>query len=140
MPLTSKGHGAFLNQSMAIAHEVYKRLEQGPKKIRLLPAGDTNVVCFAVAEEQDTVKQANGRTESLLSFLKASPELSVTRTHLGFDNYRDLITATANQWRGVIDDDHLTVVRMVVMNPYLDDQQIVEHITTTLLRCLEETL
>lgn len=140
MPLTSKGHGAFLNQSMAVAHEVYKRLEQGPKKIRLLPAGDTNVVCFAVAEEQDSIKQANNRTESLLSFMKASPELSVTRTHLGLDNYRDLITATANQWHGVIDDDHLTVVRMVVMNPYLDDRQIVEHITTTLVRCLEETL
>ena len=139
MPLTSKGHGAFLNQSMAIAHEIYKRLEQGPKKIRLLPAGDTNVVCFAVAEEQDSIKQANNRTESLLSFMKASPELSVTRTHLGLDNYRDLITATANQWRGVIDDNHLTVVRMVVMNPYLDDGQIVEHITTTLVRCLEET-
>ena len=95
---------------------------------------------FAVAEEQDSVKQANGRTESLLSFLKASPALSVTRTHLGLDNYRDLITTTVDQWRGAIDDDHLTVVRMVVMNPYLDDQQIVEHITTTLVRCLEETL
>jgi len=140
MPLTSSGHGAFLNQSMTIARELHRRLEQGPEKIRLLPAGDTNVVCFAVADEQDSIKQANNRTESLLSFMKASPELSVTRTHLGLDNYRDLITATANQWRGVIDDDHLTVVRMVVMNPYLDDRQIVEHITTTLVRCLEETL
>ena len=140
MPLTSEGHGAFLNQSMAIARELHKRLEQGPEKVRLLPTGDTNVVCFAVAEEQDSIKQANNRTESLLSFMKASPELSVTRTHLGLDNYRDLITATANQWHGVIDDDHLTVVRMVVMNPYLDDRQIVEHITTTLVRCLEETL
>jgi len=140
MPLNAQGHGAILNQSLRMARHVHQRLTEGPKKLRLLPVGDTNVICFAIAEERDTVKQANQRTESLLSFMKSSPELSVTRTHLGIDNYASLISATANQWRGEIDDNHLTVVRMVVMNPYLDDQQIVEHIVGTLLECLKAAL
>ncbi len=91
---------------------------------RLLQIGDTNVVCFAVAEELDTVQQANERTESLLSFIKSSPELSVTRTHLGLDNYGSLVNAAVQQWNGAVDDD----------------QRAVEHIVTTLLPSLEEGL
>ncbi len=72
--------------------------------------------------------------------MKSSPELSVTRTHLGIDNYSHLITTTVNYWQGIIDDDHLTVVRMVIMNPYLDDQIIVAQITDTLLGCLDQAL
>lgn len=140
MPLTSEGHGAFLNQSMRVARQIHQHLAQGPSRIRLLPIGDTNVICFAVADSQDTITQANQRTESLLSYMKSSPELSVTRTHLGIDNYSDLITATVNQWQGCVDDDHLTVVRMVIMNPYLDDQIIVAQITNTLLGCLDQAL
>ena len=140
MPLTSEGHGAFLNQSMRVARLVHRDLSTGPQQIRLLPIGDTNVVCFAVAEELDTVQQANERTESLLSSIKSSPELSVTRTHLGLDNYGSLVNAVVQQWNGAVDDDQLTVVRMVIMNPYLDDQRVVEHIVTTLLPSIEEGL
>ena len=140
MPLTAQGHGTFLNQSMSVARQIHQRLTEGPAQIRLLPAGDTNVICFAVADSQDTITKANQRTESLLSFMKNSPELSVTRTHLGIDNYTALITSTVNQWQGSVDDDHLTVVRMVIMNPYLDDQRVVEHIISTLVRCLQEAL
>lgn len=140
MPLTAQGHGAFLNRCLQVARQIYQQLAHGPSRIRLLPIGDTNVICFAIADDQDSVRQANERTESLLSYMKSSPELSVTRTHLGMNNYCDLITACIEQWQGYVDDDHLTVVRMVVMNPYLDDQKIVEYITDTLLRCLQEAL
>lgn len=140
MPLTSEGHGAFLNQSMRVARRVHRCLEKGPQQIRLLPIGDTNVVCFAVAEQLDTVQRANQRTESLLTFMKGSPELSVTRTHLGLDNYGSLVNDTVQQWGGTVDGNHLTVVRMVIMNPYLDDERVVEHIVTTLLLSLEEGL
>ena len=136
MPLNAQGHGGLLNQSLKAAADVHRCLEEASGPIRLLPAGDTNVVCFALAEDHDSLAEANRRTESLLSQFKASPELSVTRTHLGLDNYGDLVNATVAQWNGTIDDDHLTVVRMVVMNPYLDDDIIVDTIKATLLDCL----
>ena len=89
MPLTSEGHGAFLNQSMRVARLVHRYLSKGPQQIRQLPIGDTNVVCFAVAEELDTVQQANERTESLLSSIKVVPS-SPSRGHTS-----DLITTAA---------------------------------------------
>jgi glutamate/tyrosine decarboxylase-like PLP-dependent enzyme len=136
MPLNAHGHGGLLNQSLKAAADVHRCLEEASGPIRLLPAGDTNVVCFALAKDHDSLAEANQRTESLLSQFKASPELSVTRTHLGLGNYGDLVNTAVAQWNGTIDDDHLTVVRMVVMNPYLDDDIIVDGIKATLLDCL----
>jgi glutamate/tyrosine decarboxylase-like PLP-dependent enzyme len=136
MPLDASGHGAFLNNSLTVAQQIHTALGESSTYVRRLQESDTNVVCFSLACDGDTLSQANQRTSALLEDFRASPELSVTRTHLGIDNYQRLVGSLVEQWHGSIDTDHLTVIRMVVMNPYLDNSNIVDNIQKILLACI----
>ncbi len=140
LPLTPSGHGAYLNASLRITRELGDFIAKIAPSIHMLPAGDTNLICFAVAEPGETLRQANNRTEAVIAYFRDSPALSVTRTHLGVDNYGELISGVVDLWGGAIDAEQLTVVRMVAMNPYLDSDAILEGIRGQLQSALLEAL
>ena len=140
LPLTPEGHGAYLNASLGITRELQATIAEVSPVIRLLPCGDTNLICFSVAEAGETLGQANTRTERVISYFRDSPELSVTRTHLGVASYRRLIVSVVDNWGGTIDVDQMTVVRMVVMNPYLESADIKVRIAATLQNCIREAI
>ncbi|MCB2068261.1 MAG: hypothetical protein KDF67_00740, partial [Ottowia sp.] len=52
------------------------------------------------------------------------PNFAISRTALGTGNYGELVSQLVGQWGGTVDDDHLLVIRMVVMSPYLGDSAI----------------
>ena len=140
MPLDSHGHGWFLNKSLSITHMLYDVISRVSPNIRMLDSSDTNVMCFAIAAEGDSLSEANRKTDVVIAHFRESSELSATRTGLTVENYEQLVTRTVAGWDGVLDSDQLTVVRMVVMNPYLDNEAIVQNIKTQLADSLRSAL
>ena len=140
MPLDSHGHGWFLNKSLSITHMLYDVISRVSPNIRMLDSSDTNVMCFAIAAEGDSLSEANRKTDVVIAHFRESSELSATRTGLTVENYGQLVTRTVAGWDGVLDSDQLTVVRMVVMNPYLDNEAIVQNIKTQLSDSLRSAL
>ena len=140
MPLDSHGHGWFLNKSLSITHMLYDVISRVSPNIRMLDSSDTNVMCFAIAAEGDSLREANRKTDVVIAHFRESSELSATRTGLTVENYGQLVTRTVARWDGVLDSDQLTVVRMVVMNPYLDNEAIVQNIKTQLADSLRSAL
>jgi len=140
MPLDSDGHGWFLNKSLSITHMLYDVISRVSPNIRMLDSSDTNVMCFAIAAEGDSLREANRKTDVVIAHFRESSELSATRTGLTVENYGQLVTRTVAGWDGVLDSDQLTVVRMVVMNPYLDNEAIVQNIKTQLADSLRSAL
>ena len=140
MPLDSHGHGWFLNKSLSITHMLYDVISRVSPNIRMLDSSDTNVMCFAIAAEGDSLSEANRKTDVVIAHFRESSELSATRTGLTVENYGQLVTRTVAAWDGVLDSDQLTVVRMVVMNPYLDNEAIVQNIKTQLADSLRSAL
>ena len=140
MPLDSRGHGWFLNKSLSITHMLYDVISRVSPNIRMLDSSDTNVMCFAIAAEGDSLREANRKTDVVIAHFRESSELSATRTGLTVENYGQLVTRTVAGWDGVLDSDQLTVVRMVVMNPYLDNEAIVQNIKTQLADSLRSAL
>jgi len=132
MPLNAEGHGGFLNRSLLITRTLHEAVARVSPEIRMLDLSDTNVICFAIASEGDTVSEANRKTDRVIAHFRDSPELSATRTGLSVENYGGLVAKTVAQWRGSVDSGQLTVVRMVVMNPYLDDEAIAQNIQALL--------
>ena len=76
----------------------------------------------------------------MIAHFRASTELSATRTGLTVENYGQLVAGTVARWGGSLDTDYLTVVRMVVMNPYLEDESIVQNIQAQLEDSLRSAL
>lgn len=140
MPLDGQGHGWFLNKSLSITHMLYDVISRVSPNIRMLDSSDTNVMCFAIAAEGDSLREANRKTDVVIAHFRESSELSATRTGLTVENYGQLVTRTVAGWDGVLDSDQLTVVRMVVMNPYLDNEAIVQNIKTQLSDSLRSAL
>jgi glutamate/tyrosine decarboxylase-like PLP-dependent enzyme len=140
MPLDGHGHGWFLNKSLSITHMLYDVISRVSPNIRMLDSSDTNVMCFAIAAEGDSLSEANRKTDVVIAHFRESSELSATRTGLTVENYGQLVTRTVAAWDGVLDSDQLTVVRMVVMNPYLDNEAIVQNIKTQLADSLRSAL
>ena len=140
MPLDSHGHGWFLNKSLSITHMLYDVISRVSPNIRMLDSSDTNVMCFAIAADGDCLREANRKTDVVIAHFRESSELSATRTGLTVENYGQLVTRTVAGWDGVLDSDQLTVVRMVVMNPYLDNEAIVQNIKTQLADSLRSAL
>ena len=119
---------------------LYEAISKFSADIRMLDSSDTNVMCFAIAAEGDAVSEANRKTEAVIAHFRASTELSATRTGLTVENYGQLVAGTVARWGGSLDTDYLTVVRMVVMNPYLEDESIVQNIQAQLEDSLRSAL
>jgi glutamate/tyrosine decarboxylase-like PLP-dependent enzyme len=136
LPLTAQGHGAILNRSVETTQRIYKAIEAAFPMVKLLAPSDSNIVCFTLANHADSLAQANARAESVIAQFKASPDFACTRTALSQDSYGELIQQTVAQWGGQINDNHMTVVRMVIMNPYLDDNVIIDDLEQRLLATL----
>jgi len=140
MPLDSSGHGGFLNTSLQITRAFYEAVSSVSPDIRMLDSSDTNVLCFAVAAEGDALSEANRKTDAVIAYFRKSPELSATRTGLTIEHYGELVKSTVARWGGLLDTDQLTVVRMVIMNPYLDNDAIVQKIQSQLVGSIRHAL
>ena len=134
LPLNASGHGELLNQCLRTKRHFEEQLRQSVADLHLVPGSDTNIICFTLAPAGCSLRDANQITERLLAHIEASPNYAVTRTALGLDNYHQLIDAFVEQWGGVADDDHLLVVRMVIMSPYLSDTRASDRLLAGLIK------
>ncbi|MCP5191270.1 MAG: decarboxylase [Pseudomonadales bacterium] len=124
LPLNAQGHGAVLNQTLATTRELAHKLEQGFDNIYFTPGDDTNIVCFTLAAQGSSLRDTNRSTARIIEQFHHSPNFAISRTALGIGNYGELVNHLVGQWGGSVDDDHLLVIRMVVMSPYLGDSAI----------------
>jgi len=121
LPLTASGHGAILNQTLATTQRLADKLRQSFDNIYFTPGRDTNIVCFTLAQPGGSLRQTNRDIGAIIDRFRESPHFAISRTALGVKSYAAMVEDVVGQWQGVVDDDHLLVIRMVVMSPYLGD-------------------
>ena len=121
LPLNAEGHGAILNQALETTQLLADKLQQSFDNIYFTPGNDTNIVCFTLAQPESSLRETNRLTEDIVDKFTDSPNFAISRTALNTKSYAGLIDDVVAQWQGIVDDDHLLVIRMVVMSPYLSD-------------------
>lgn len=112
------GLGAVLRSTLDASRSIRQALAEAIPTLRVLEPADTNILCFSVAAERDSLSAANARTAAIHRRLAASPHFSMSRTVLAAAAYRELIAAHVASYRGRCDADRLVLVRCVVMNPF----------------------
>ncbi len=138
LPLDASGHGELLNQSLATKNRFVEKLAENFADIHFMPGSDTNIVSFVLAPAEQALRKTNALTNALVEKFVASPNFAITRTSLSMKNYREMITSVTGQWGGIIDDDHLLVVRMVIMGPYLNNADANEKLIDAFITELSE--
>lgn len=121
LPLDASGHGAILNQTLAVTQRLADKLRRSFDNIYFTPGRDTNIVCFILAQPGSSLRETNASIGAIIDKFTDSPHFAISRTALGVKSYAALVDEVVGQWQGVVDDDHLLVIRMVVMSPYLGD-------------------
>lgn len=138
LPLDASGHGELLNQSLAVKNRFEEKLSQQFPELHFMPASDTNIISFVLAQPNSSLNSVNTLTAYLIERFLASPNFSITRTSLGLDNYPEMIKTVVRGWNGDLDDDHLLVIRMVVMGPYLSDGDANERLMDSFIAELQQ--
>lgn len=116
------GYGRILERSVKSAGKLSHLLVHADNRIRVNPAGESNIVTFCVAEEGEALSVTNER--SLKIYEAFSPQgnhnFVVSKTTLSWTDYEKLLTHYTNRWKAVRDTEELTLIRLVLMNPFFD--------------------
>jgi len=126
LPLNADGHGAILNQTLATKQLLVEKLRLKFADVRFTPGSDTNIVSFVLAAPGESLQAINRVTGTIIDSFSDSPNFAISRTALHIDSYNALVNSVVDEWGGAVDDDHLLVIRMVVMSPYLGDSAATE--------------
>lgn len=86
--------------------------------VRPLDPADTNILCFSLAKEGETLSQSNARTLAVYTKFQQNADFSVSKTVLGAASYDALIDRHVEGYGGVRDEDTLALLRLVFMNPF----------------------
>jgi glutamate/tyrosine decarboxylase-like PLP-dependent enzyme len=120
LPYDASGFGHILEKTLAAQREFKSILSAEIPEVKLVTPIDTNILCFSVAFNGESLEDANRRVNRIFEAIEVSPEFSVSRTSLARSSYRQMISRLATEWQ--LNDDGLSdlnVIRLVLMNPFI---------------------
>lgn len=120
----SKVFASILYSTIEACQVFKQKLQAQLPWVQVLEPTDTNVLCFSIANQQDSLKEANKKTLEIFKEISEGPQFAVSKTSLGVDNYELQIRSHVNKHKGDIDDNHLVLIRCVFMNPFWGEKII----------------
>mgnify|MGYP006420095459 FL=1 len=113
--------------------------EQLPELVYLEP-GSTNILCFNAKGESLKLSQSNELTEALFNQLVSSTQFSVSKTVLHTSNYSLSIQRHLDKYEGIKDDEQMTLIRCVFMNPFWQNSKLGSHLKSDFVRVIKDIL
>ncbi|PWE18067.1 decarboxylase [Marinicauda salina] len=115
-------------------------VEAAIPEIRFLKPADTNIVCFSAARKGEPLSASNRRTQALYDAVREAGDFFVSATTLTDADQPRQKTRHVASYDGVEDDDRLTLIRCVFMNPYWSNRGIREALIPNFIDFLKTCL
>ena len=132
--------GAVIAAGIDARKKFQAALSEANSIVRPLTPSDTNIVCFSLAKEGEKLSEANARTVRVFEKFQTCEEFSISKTVMAADCYEALIKAHVERFNGVMDSDHLALLRCVFMNPFWADEQVGARLTSEFIATLNAFL
>ncbi|MCB0419750.1 MAG: aspartate aminotransferase family protein [Bdellovibrionales bacterium] len=131
------GIGRILQKGILARKRLQTLMRSMLPEARFLDNYDTNVFCFCVAHEGETLSQVNERTLRIFSDHYNQEGYFVSKTTLEVKSYGKYIKNLVGTWKGHIDVEKLVLIRLVFMNPFfvskvqsqLIDQEFIQRLS-----------
>lgn len=95
---------------------------------RLYPGCDTNLLCFCVADSGEAVSRSNARAVRILERLSSESTYFLSKTQFAIPD-SGLTQDFIRSWEGQVDGEQLVMLRLSLMNPFFDSNELdVNHI------------
>lgn len=121
------GLGALLAETVRSRRQFQTAVSRALPFVRFLKPSDANIVCFSVADDGEALSSSNRRTEALFQAFRTSEAFAVSRTRLGAD-YVAQVDRHVAAYGGVADEESVTMIRCVFMNPYWAAPTLRDHL------------
>ncbi len=131
------GLGAVITETIVAVRHFKSVLAGALPSFRPLEPTDTNVLCFAMAEDGEALSETNRKTLALFDIIHDCAEFSVSRTVFSATTHAAMIEHHLSGYDGRLDDDQLVLLRCVFMNPFWGEQRVATSLTDEFLRCLK---
>lgn len=120
-----QGLGRILNRSLHIRKELETLLKTKDSQIFIAPHTEGNVLGLHIAFPGEKLSDSNLRNEQIyVDHTQKQSSFFFSKTQLSLKSYNKYISDFCNQWSGVVDADHITLVRIVLMNPFIKTKEM----------------
>lgn len=119
------GYGRILERTVLSARKLAYMLMEAHPMIRVNQAGDTNIVTFCIAKQDEDVSATNARTLAVYDRYSTveSHDFYISKTTIDRESYSNLLDAYGSTWDARWDTDTLVLLRMVMINPFQNTKE-----------------
>lgn len=141
--LNTRGYGRILRRTLEARQRLETTLRALAHPVRMLPAS-SNLLGFCVAAPGESLSAINARSEALYTRFgpQGAGDFFVSKTSLGLEAYGALLHPLLDDWGVELDANatHLTVLRLSVMNPFIDSREMKLDLSRAFALALSEAL
>ncbi len=119
----AEGYARILQRSLAATNTLLIELARAGDEVSMAGPADLNLLCFFLARKGEALSSCNRRTEECFRNFQASPNFSVSKTELSLSDYARHACFSLVGKRIETDDDKITCLRVVLMNPFFSTQE-----------------
>ena len=122
--LDADGYGRILQRTVQARKRLQRSLLELNIPVRVAPS-TSNILTFCVAHEGEPLSATNARTHALYQFFSPQRDspFFVSRTTLRFSAYQAMLEPFIESWDAVQDADELMMIRLCIMNPFIDSRE-----------------
>ncbi len=142
MGLHAEGYGLLLERTIRSRQQLEDQLLTSSLPIRIAPGGDTNILCFTCAREDEAVHISNERTLAVFQKFshKTNGAFIVSKTALSRKTYGSYCADWVASWGGQYDVDEIVLIRMCLMNPFFYSKESTTNYAELFLSGLREAI
>jgi hypothetical protein len=124
--LNPDGYGRILGRTIRIRKKMEQELAQSGLPIRIAPFADTNIVCFTLASQGESLLATNHGLEKIYRSFDprlASPFMA-SKTALRWPEYARYLDQYTSSWNAQINCSEVKLFRLCLMNPFFDSVEM----------------
>ncbi len=142
MGLDPEGYGLLIERTLRIRNELAHLLKEAEIDVKIAPGCDTNVLCFLLAKQGETLSESNDRTRKIFDVFspKENGEFIVSKTVLQWSTHEEYLSEWTKEWGAKRDSEGVTLIRMCLMNPFFGSQETKVKYPEAFVRKLKEIL
>jgi len=130
MGFTSPAFAHVISSTFEAARAFRDGITKAHDWARVLEPLETNILCLSVGTAGQSLSESNSITRRITELFAESPHFAVSRTDLDLSQMNAQVRRHVASYDGVLDTDHLTLVRCVFMNPFLAEPSIRDALLT----------
>jgi glutamate/tyrosine decarboxylase-like PLP-dependent enzyme len=134
--LNSEGYGQILTQTIKQRQNLERKITRAHPLVRVAPHSETNILCFTIAKEGESIAAANNRALKMYEAINHNEKIPffVSMTSLKWENYGPFLDDYVSSWSAIIDDSKLSLLRLTLMNPFFESDSTEINYSDELIR------